>query len=330
VKDALLHLSLYVLFAVACAAAILLVLLVLGASPISIVPLLGPLLVFAWAVGMIPATLRLLRAGRRPVLTAFVVGCLTAGVVSSGILLYRADDSTPAHITLVSSMSQGTVETGRIYQGHASSIIVEGITGNELQSVVVVDHSMSADTRVRIYPRGYWDRVDNELILSEGPDIALDDLKGFGVPVMPSAIRNTAADVLRLMDTATSLWYAPSPLVDADRVPELLRKIVSPFLIVLVITLLFMVVWVPLRLTRWPLLNVVAGLAYLRGVAALPVVVDRLTRLELVARWIPGLERTASLLVAAGSLILGLALLSLLLPSLSNWRHNMHFQERRS
>lgn len=329
-KDALLHLSLYILCALGCAIAILLVLLVMGASWGAIGFFIGPVLLSAWALGMVPATLRLLRRARRPVMTAMLVACLTAGVVSASIVLHGTSRISPAGSPIARSMSEGTVETGRIYQGREYSVMVDQVNGNELGPVIVVDHTEGIDARMNVHSQGYWDHVRNELILPGDSDIALDDLRGFGVPVMPATVRSTVSDVLGLVESATLLWSAPLPFFDSARIPPIFRTLVSPMLSVLVLTLLIIAVWTPLRLTRWPLLNVVVGLAYLRVVAALPTAVDQLMQVEFVARRTPGVSWSEFLLVGGVATFLIIAVVSLLLPSVAQWRHHMHFQERRS
>lgn len=329
-KDALLHLSLYILCALGCAVAILSVLLVMGASFGVIGLLLGPVLFSAWALGMVPATLRLLRWARRPVITATLVACLTAGVLSASILLHVTSGISPVESPIARSMSEGTVETGRIYQGRDYSVMVDQVNGSELGPVIVVDHTERIDARITVHSEGYWDHQNNELILPDDSDIDLDHVRGFGVPAMPPAVQSTVTDVQRLVESTSSLWSGPLPFFDSDRVAPIFRTLVSPMLSVLVITLLLIAVWTPLRLTRWPLLNVVVGLAYLRVVAALPTAVDRLMQVEFVARRTPAVTRSESLLVGGAVLFLIMAVVSLLLPSVAQWRHNMHFQERRS
>ncbi|MEX2444955.1 MAG: hypothetical protein WD492_15245 [Alkalispirochaeta sp.] len=326
-KDALLHLTLYVLFAVACAVAILSVLVVMGASLGAIVPMLGTVALSGWVVGMVPATLRLLRRGRRPVTTATMVACITAGMVVVAILTQGGGERVPAESRLLSSMSEGTVVPGRVYQGREYSVLVDRLSGNEVGPVIVADHTEDIDARFRVHPEGYWDRLHNELVLPDGSDINLNDLRGFGVPSMPAAVRNTAADVRGLVETAAVLWSSSVPFVESGQLPLILRSTISPVLVVLVLTLLLTAVWTPLRLTRWPLLNVVVGLAYLRAVTALPTIAVWLMRVEIVTRWMPGVTRAELVLLGGIAMFLVLALVALLVPSLPNWRHNMHFRE---
>lgn len=318
-KNSLLHLFLYFLYAALCAVAIVSVLLVMGASLGALGPLVASVVFSAWAVGMVPATLRLLRRGRRPVLTAVGVAGITAAVLVGTILLHGNEGDVSAESQLIRSMAEGTVETGSIYQGRDYSILVEGVTGSELRSVVVTDHTEEIDERITVYSEGYWDRLNGDLILPGGPDIDLNSVKGFGIPVMPTAVSATVTDVLRLVDTAALLWSSPLPFVGLD--------FLSPVVVVLVLTLLLIAVWTPLRLTRWPLLNVVVGLAYLRLVVALPAVADQLMSLEIVTRLIPGVSRSGFVLLAGGAMFLFLVLLAILRPSLATWRHNMDVQE---
>lgn len=326
-KNALLHLSVYFLYATLCAAVIVAVLWVMGASLAALAPLTPSVLFSAWAVGMVPATLRLLRRGRYPVLTAVGVAGITAAVLVGMILLYGTEGDDSAESQLVRSMAEGTLETGRIYQGRDYSVLVEGMTGSELRSVVVTDHTEGIGPRITVYPEGYWHRLNAELILPDGPDLDLNTLKGFGIPVMPAAVRSTVTDVLSVVETTALLWSAPVPFLREDFLPSMVRSIASPLLVVLVFTLLLTAVWTPLRLTRWPLLNVVAGLAYLRAVVALPAAADQLMRLEIVTRWLPGVSRGELVLLTGGLVLLVLVLVALLRPSLNTWRHNMHFQE---
>lgn len=326
-KDTLVHLSLYVLFALACIAAILLVLLVMGTSLRAVVPVVGPIVVAGWAGGMVPATLRVLRRARRPRLTVSGAACLTAGVVVGAILFsggtgLNVSQSRPMGSLLSGSLPVQTVQSGRVYQGREHAVVIDRVVGAELGSVIVADHMEEIDVRLQLYPEGYWDQLHNLLILPDGPDIDLDDLKGFGVPEMPVAVRATAADVLDLWTAVVVLWNSPLPLVDSSWV--------SPVLAVLVVTLLFIVVWTPLRLTRWPLLNVVVAVAYLRAVAALPAVLRRITRIDSVARWIPEVSAAELFVIGGMTVFMGVAIGALLLPSVSHWRHNMHFQEHQS
>ncbi len=327
VKNALLHLSWYFLYAALCAVGIVLVLLVMGASLAALGSVAASVLFSAWAVGMVPATLRVLRWAHRPVLVAVGVAGISAAVLVGMILLHGTGEGATAESQLVRAMTEGRVETGRIYQGERYSVLVEAVTGSELRSVVVTDHTEEIEQRITVYSEGYWDRLNGELILPDGPEIDLNTLKGFGLPVMPPAVRTTVSDVLRLVETAALLWSAPVPFVAPDSVPPAAQSLLSPVLTVLMLTLLLTAVWTPLRLTRWPLLNVVAGLAYLRLVVALPAATDQLVRVETVTRRLPEISRAELVVLVGGLVLLVLALLAIVRPSLASWRHNMHFQE---
>ncbi|MFO8042919.1 MAG: hypothetical protein R6U25_06945 [Alkalispirochaeta sp.] len=326
-KNSLLHLSWYFIYAALCAVVIVSVMLVMGASLVALGSVAALVLFSAWAVGMVPATLRVLRRGRRPVLVAVGVAGFTAAMLVGTVLLHGTGVAATAESQVVWAMTEGRVETGRIYQGEQYSVLVDAVTGSELRSVVVTDHTETVEQRITTYPEGYWDRFNGELILPDGPEIDLNTLKGFGLPEMPPAVRTTVSDVLRLVETAALLWSAPVPFLSPDSLPPPVQSLLSPVLTVLMLTLLLTAVWTPLRLTRWPLLNVVAGLAYLRLVVALPAVTDQLMRLELVARWLPEMSRAELVMLVGGLVFLVLALLAVLRPSLASWRHNMHFQE---
>lgn len=329
-KDILAHLAFYLLCAVACVTAVVLVLLVMGSSLRTIVPLASTIVVAGWAGGMVPATLRVLRTAKRPILTATGAACLTAVVVVAVVVLSGSSRDTIDDVQRASSLPVNTVQPGRVYQGQEHSVVIDRVAGAELGPVVVADHMEGIDTRLQVYSEGYWDQADNQLILPGGPDIDLDTLKGFGVPEMPAAVRSTAADVLDFWATAVVLWHGPIPFVDAQWGPPFLSAIVSPVITVLLITLLLIVVWTPLRLTRWPLLNLAVAVAYLRGVVALPTALRRVMRIDRVGRAIPDVTLAEWIVVAGFLVFLGVAVVALILPSVSHWRHTMHFEERQS
>ncbi|MFW5827758.1 MAG: hypothetical protein ACOCU4_06685 [Alkalispirochaeta sp.] len=316
-KDTLVHLSLYVLFAAICIGSVVLVLLVMGASLQGVAPLAGPIVIAGWAGGMVPATLRVLQRARRPVLAISGAACLTAGVVV-GMIIF----SGSSRLDGVEPPSVETVQAGRVYQGQEYSVIIDRVVGTDLGPVIVADHTEELDATLQLYPEGYWDRLHNLLILPSGPDIDLDDLKGFGVPDMPESVRGTAGDVVDLWTTAVVLWNSSMPFVPVSWV--------APVLTVLLITLLLIVVWTPLRLTRWPLLNMVVALAYLRALAALPAAMRGIARIDGVEAWLPEMSAAELFAIGGAAVFLGLAVVSLLLPSVSHWRHHMHFQEHQS
>lgn len=326
-KNVLLHLSGYFLYAVLCAVVIVSVLLVMGA-PLAVLGSIAAVVLFSsWAVGMVPATLRVLQRARRPVLVVVAVAVLTAAALVATILLHGPGGGGVVESQLARAMTEGKVETGRIYQGERYSVLVGAVTGSELRSVVVTDHTETVEQRITVYPEGYWDRLNSELILPDGPEVDLNTVKGFGLPVLPPAVRATVTDFLGLVETAASLWNAPVPFLAAESVSPRIRSLLSPVLTVLMLTLLLTAVWTPLRLTRWPLLNVVAGLAYLRLVVAIPAITDQLLSVEIVTRRLPEISRTELVVLMGGLVFVVLVLLTILRPSLSTWRHNMHFQE---
>lgn len=329
-KDSLVHLSRYFMSAFAGIVAISLVLLVMGSSRAAILSLGGPILFAGWAAGMVPATLRLLRRAKKPVITGVLAAGLTAGIVAAAILIPGIDGPNPGGTELDGSLAARTVQPGRVYQGEQYSVVVDRVVGTELGQVIVANHAESVDSRLRVYREGYWDQAGNQLILPEGPDLDLDRLRGFGAPMLPVAVRTMARDVHDFWATVVLVWSSPIPDAASPLVPAGLQAIVSPVIAVLMTTVLLMGIWIPLRLTRWPLLNAIVAVAYLRAVVALPAGVRSLMSSEIVPRWVP--EADVAVYVVTASVAVGVLLVigALVLPSLTAWRHAMHVPERRS
>ena len=134
-------------------------------------------------------------------------------------------------------------------------------------------------------------------------------------------------DVLIFVDHIERSWRAALPPRLQEVLPSVAAAAARPALTVLVVALAIAAVWTPVRFSRWPLLNVVVAVAYLRLLVAVPRIA-----------WVPWLESAVwrrapswvvddRVLLMWAAMAIVLLIAAVALPSLTRWRHAMHYQE---
>ena len=299
---------------------------VVGVSVSALPTVLPPVLLVSVSLAVVTG---LNRAIRRPLaaVPAFLLVLVTVALVTVGAhLLYTLRGPVDSAV-VTRAAERGSILPHTIYHGSRFAVVVADQTGADLSDVVVIDYWSTASARVNRYPAAYWNRADGLLILPDGPDVPTDRLTGFGRPELPAVVRNSIDDVLIFVDHIERSWRAALPPRLQEVLPSVAAAAARPALTVLVVALAIAAVWTPVRFSRWPLLNVVVAVAYLRLLVAVPRIA-----------WVPWLESAVwrrarswvvddRVLLMWAAMAIVLLIAAVALPSLTRWRHAMHYQE---
>jgi hypothetical protein len=323
VKTALFLPLLFLLVTVVVALVLLAVLLAMGWTVSTVPNVVAPVLLVATIIATILVLLTRLRWVTAPMVTYFtMVFVLTAAI--GGVLFLAPSPTTVVDGVRVNG-ARG-IEARTIYQGPRFSVVVQRSVGSDLRELVVVDHRMAAEIpRIQRDRAAYLDSRDGVITRPGRPDISVAELEGFGPPTFPGMVVRAAGDavasVVELRRSA--LRELPLPLA----VPGSLSRGVSAALSLLVLALAISAIWTPMRVTRWPLLNLVTSVAYGRLIVAIPRLSGSLMEWEPVAGWVPTALREEAPMLLWLVLAMVMILVSVLLPSLADWRHHMHYGE---
>jgi hypothetical protein len=321
VKTALFLPLLFLLATAVVAFALLAVLLAMGWTVPSLDAVISPVVLVAAIIATILVLLSRLRSVTAPLVTFAAMVFVVAAVVAGVVLL------APAPVETVNgppwSVRRG-IDPNTIYQGPRFSVVVERSIGSDLGEVIFVDHRMAAEIpRIQRDQEAYLDTRGGVVIRPGRPDIPVTELEGFGPPSLPGMVLRAAEDAVSAVGELrrSSLRELPLPL------PAGISRAVAATLSVLIMALAITAIWTAMRLTRWPLLNLVASVAYGRLLVAIPRLARDLVEREPVSGWLPPLLVEEAPVVLWLALLVLMLLVSVFLPSLSDWRHHMHYGE---
>ncbi|SIQ35154.1 hypothetical protein SAMN05920897_107107 [Alkalispirochaeta americana] len=153
-----------------------------------------------------------------------------------GTSLYVSRDSGP-----------GSAESGPLGNGHHPGREQKRI----FSDVVLVRHREVP--RLRVHREISWDTGGSRLILPGGDEIGTASIAGLGRRALPPVLRRLTNDLLRV-------FRGPGR---GDSLPAFALRGGA-------LTAALALVWVVVRLTRWPLLNGVAALGWIRLILAVP------------------------------------------------------------
>jgi len=311
VKTALFLPLLFLLVTAVVVLVLLAVLLAMGWTVPSLPTVSAPVLLVAAIIATILVLLTRLRRVTAPGIAAVAMVFVIAATVG-GVLVLGADLTS--------------IEEHTIYPGPRYSIVVERSVGSDLGELVVVDHRMAGEIpRIQRDTEAYLDPRDGVIFRPGRPDIPVSELEGFGPPTLPGMVLRAAGDAVASVVELRRSALRELPLPPA--LPGNLGRGISAVLSVLLLALAITAIWTPMRLTRWPLLNLVASVAFGRLIVAIPRLADSLMALEFVSGWVPPLLREEAPVILWSALVAVTILVSVFLPSLADWRHQMHYGE---
>jgi hypothetical protein len=323
VKTALFLPLLFLLVTAVVVLVLLAVLLAMGWSVSSLPKVSAPVLLVAAIIATILVFLGRLRRVTAPGIAAVAMVFVMAATVG-GVLILGADLTTVAEGA--GRIGSRGIEEHTIYQGPRYSVVVERSVGSDLGELVVVDHRMAGEIpRIQRDTEAYLDPRDGVILRPGRPDIPVSELEGFGPPTFPGMVLRAAGDAVASVVELRRSALRELPLPPA--LPGNLGRGISAVLSVLVLALAITAIWTPMRLTRWPLLNLVASVAFGRLIVAIPRLADSLMALEFVSGRIPPLLREEAPVILWSALVAVTILVSVFLPSLADWRHQMHYGE---
>lgn len=191
-----------------------------------------------------------------------------------------------------------------ILSGTDVSIRIGTATGVALSDVLIVHHDELP--AIRHVPEGVWNAADGRLSFPEGESVSVEQFSEILWWNAPPTLRRIAADI-------SSVFFV---LAGSFQTGMSLEFFVTWAAFLLALT----AVWTPARFFRWPLLNLVIALSYLRLVLAVP---------DWVASGIPFLSKTLSgmtvppVAIVWGVCGVSLLCVSLFLPSLALWQREV-------
>lgn len=236
---------------------------------------------------------------------------LAAGAFGLGLLWSGQSDAAVA--------SRQQIEPGVIYQGDRFALMVTSVTGAQLDGVALVEFPLRSGPSVSFADEGFWDRDENLIAIGDRPPLRVESLPGFGSPGVPPFVRAVGRDLEATLRSLSAEPGATLPLT----VPGWIWRAV----LALVFAAAGMGFWTGLHLSRWPLINVVVVIAYLRLVLLIPTAAANQTLGTLLGRYLPAWLVAEWPLLGWGTLALVMLILSAILPSLSAWRHAMGYRE---
>lgn len=259
------------------------------------------------------------RASGRAVVPAVYLGWtgLIVTVVVAGIVLAHQFVLLP---DLPDRALGEVVATDVILHGSRHSLVVGEATDTQVRDVIVISHNGQTPA-IRYGVEGIWNRVDQQLTLSGGLEIDAHEIDGLGRTSQPRALSATIGDIDRL--TAHFMASARDSILIPVPWGQLFARVLA-FSVAVTMT------WTAIRFSRWPLINAVLALLYLRLVVAVPTLSARFGLEMRVSAVIPPIfvpftTTSVWLLIA---LIMALVLIPL--PRFGAWRREMDPQGARS
>jgi len=250
--------------------------------------------------------LTIVRSVLKPIVPLLFLVLLTA---SAGLTLGGAlflDGSTGYGVTGDPALRRRLPERV-ILSGTDVSIRIGDATGVALSDILVARHNELPVLDHQ--PEGTWNAVDSRIVFSDGESVSTEQFSEILWWHAPRTLRNIAEDI--------SLLFAALAAAFHDRM-------IPDFLVIWIAFLVALAaVWTPARLFRWPLLNLVIALAYLRFVLGVPAWAGGLIeKLPLISRLPPVLVAHPAVLIWTVSAVLLLGV-SLFLPGLSLWQREV-------
>ncbi|MFP4211270.1 MAG: hypothetical protein ACLFR8_08515 [Alkalispirochaeta sp.] len=202
------------------------------------------------------------------------------------------------------------IPVGAILTGPEFSLFVGDATGVALEDVLVF--RTGEVPRIMRFENAVWNSRAQEIV-STDPDtpgrFAAAELDTVSWRRVPPSIR-------RVVDDLATVYALPAGSFRLGNTRDLAIYLGS---LVLALT----AVWTPARLFRWPMLNVLLAIGYLRGVLWVPSGVVAYSMIERLPDWVPtlfGEYLTATIWIVSAMILFGIALV---LPSLARWRREI-------
>jgi hypothetical protein len=269
--------------------------------------------VLAATLGAAPLAMsRLLRRNRKPtgsLLLLFVLVSLAlyGGALGAARLTKRASQATEARMSPVA---------GSFLTKDDISLYVDERFGDyELRRVLVHDRTgEQGAARFRLYPRVLLQPDSGLIVFPDGaqPFSLVDVLQApWTMFDPPASVRTISADL-------TAGAGVLSGIIAADRLAGIAAVIALSFVLT--------ASWVFVRLTRWPLLNVMLVLGWIRLLLALIVVAVDPRFIELFEPFLAIPSEWRVFIVPATLTVIGMLLLVInsILPSFDHWRREVH------
>ncbi|WP_146049506.1 hypothetical protein [Alkalispirochaeta sphaeroplastigenens] len=269
----------------------------------------GELLLSAAAGGVLLSLvytyLRLLPVPVVPLLLVPLMGLVL--LLFAGVVFFRAELGLGR--LAVADLSRGPFRqdqwSGVLLHGRTTSLYVSRDQGprdhsdRTFSGAVLVRHREVP--RLAVYREITWDTGEGRLVLPGGDALASTAIAGLGRRALPPVLRRLSLDLLRVF-----------------RGPNRGESVVMVLARGGALTAALVLVWVVTRLTRWPLLNGVLALAWVRVVLAVPRGADLAT--ELWREYLPPLLLTSEFVWAVMALVLGG--IALVQPPFRRWQRD--------
>ncbi len=276
-------------------------------SPVTILDHIGLILLIALFPAVMFTILRSLFKAIVPVLFLVLLFVTSALILTGAVFLHHPDGGMPFSDPVL----QRYLPTGVILSGGDVSVRIDDTTGVILSDVLLVYHRHIPS--IQVIPEAMWDAEKSQIVLPNGTEIESENFSEVLWWRIPPAIRNIAADSKNLF------MILAEPLFSGRLVHAVM--VWSAFLLAL------LAVWTPARLFRWPLLNLVISLAYLRAVLALPDWLQSLIELFSLPDWIPGVLSDYPVVPGWALSALVLLIIAVFLPPLDRWQREMMEEE---
>jgi len=267
---------------------------------------LGVLLFATLIAAVLAVTVRSVFQAIIPVLFTVLMGVsalvFTVGIVvlDTGVLQRHSRDPGTERV----------IPVGALLNGPEFSLYVGGATGVALEDVIAF--RTDEIPRITRFEEAVWNSRAQEIV-STDPTVpgrySTADLDAVAWRRVPPTLQ-------RLIDDLKTVYALP---VGALRVGSTRDLIVYLGALILALT----AVWTPARLFRWPMLNVLVALGYLRGILWVPSGVTEHSVVTFLPGWVPplvGEYLTPTVWVAAAVILFGIAVA---LPSLARWRREI-------
>lgn len=152
----------------------------------------------------------------------------------------------------------------QILPGRSHALYIDGQLGGELSRVVVARlHDNVSDVtapRLTYHREGFWNTREATVQFSGETSLSTDEIAGLGAPALPALLRTFAGDLGRVVSL---VHFDP---FDRTAAGTGLRQLLHGVVLAAALTM----TWTLVRLTRWPLINVLLSFLYVYLLFALP------------------------------------------------------------
>jgi hypothetical protein len=266
---------------------------------------LGPIILAATLLAVLFTIVRSVFRAIVPPLFLFLIA-ITVVAVGAGVLVI---DETVLSRRLGDPAVRNPVPTEAILYGPDYSVRIGDATGAALEDVLLFRrHSLPVIVPIA---EAVWNEQTMEIV-SLGPEeirFSADELSSVGWRQLPPSIEAIVDHIVSLYTLLQSTYRAG----------------LTDIFLAYAIGILFAVigVWTPARLFRWPLLNLLVSIMYLRLIVAVPALVVRFSVGDVVPEFFPTFVGANLVPLIWGTLGVVLLVVAAFLPSLKRWRREI-------